>query len=142
MTIPTPPTGPTSDEKTWGMFAWLGAQLLTIVSCGLGFIAPLVIMLTKGKDSRFVRANAVESLNIFIPVAIAMAAASVFWFLSAIVGAVLPSIIGIVFSLLGVLVLLAALGMAFYGFVIAILGSVAANKGEEYRAPFAFRFVK
>ncbi|MFZ4514850.1 MAG: DUF4870 domain-containing protein [Acidimicrobiia bacterium] len=142
MTVPVPPTGPTSDDKTWGMFAWLGALIVNFVGCGLGFLAPLIIMLTKGKDSQFVRANAVESLNVFITVAIGVAAGFAFWFITAILGALLPLVISVLITLFGVLVWLVALGAGIYGLVIAIMGSVAANKGEQYKAPFAFRFVK
>ena len=52
---------PTQDEKTMALLAHMGTILANFV--GLGFAVPLVLMLTKGKESSFVREHSVESLN-------------------------------------------------------------------------------
>ena len=50
---------PTQDEKTMALLAHMGTILANFV--GLGFAVPLVLMLTKGKESSFVHAHAVVS---------------------------------------------------------------------------------
>ena len=104
----------TQDEKTWGMLAHLGGLFL-------GFIAPLVVLLVKGTESPYTRAQAVEALNFQITLAIAYLAA----FISFIV------LIGIV------LLPLVLIGHV----VLGILASVAASRGELYRYPLNLRMV-
>jgi hypothetical protein len=48
-------------EKNWAMIAHMGSFVAAWVA--LGFLAPLFVMLTKGKESEYVRRHAVESLN-------------------------------------------------------------------------------
>ena len=52
---------PTSEEKNWAIAAHVGVFVAAWFA--LGFLAPLLVMLVKGKDSAFVRRHAVESLN-------------------------------------------------------------------------------
>ncbi|NOJ79772.1 hypothetical protein BHS06_19900 [Myxococcus xanthus] len=111
---------PTQDEKTMGLLAHMGTILANFV--GLGFAVPLVLMLTKGKESSFVRAHAVESLNFQITVFIAA-------FVSAItvcigIGAVLLPIVGIV------------------AIVFSIIAGLKANEGQLYKYPVNIRLVK
>lgn len=102
----------TQDEKTWGMLAHLGGLFL-------GFVAPLVVLLGKGTESPYTRAQAVEALNFQITLAIAYVVA----FISIIV-------------LVGVVLLpLVAIGHVVFG----ILASVAAGRGELYRYPLNLR---
>ena len=104
----------TQDEKTWGLLAHLGGLFL-------GFVAPLVVLLTKGTESPYTRAQAVEALNFQITLAIAYVVA----FLSIIV-------------LVGVVLLpLVAIGHVVFG----ILASVASGRGELYRYPLNLRLV-
>ena len=120
---PSPLVGPysplvgrplTQDEKTWGMLAHLGGLFL-------GFVAPLVVLLVKGTESPYTRAQAVEALNFQITLAIAYVVA----FISIIV-------------LVGVVLLpLVAIGHVVFG----ILASVAAGRGELYRYPLNLRLV-
>ncbi|MEO9222439.1 MAG: DUF4870 domain-containing protein, partial [Mycobacteriaceae bacterium] len=63
----------TSDEQTWSMLAHLGGIVL-------GFLAPLIVMLTKGNESPFTRRQAVEALNFQITVLIGYVIASVLMF--------------------------------------------------------------
>jgi uncharacterized Tic20 family protein len=115
-----PPPGynsgtPTSDDKTWAMLSHLGTLVL-------GFIAPLVIMLTKGKESEFVRDQSVEALNFAITLAIVY----------------VVSII-LTFVVIGIFTFIAAF---ICHIVFAIMGSMAAYRGERYRYPINIRLVK
>lgn len=115
-----PPTGgeATSDDKQWSLFAWAGGIIL-------GIIAPLIIMLTKGNESQFVRENSVESLNFQIWMLIYWAVVIVISLVTCGIGAILifvPIVLNIVFC---------------------IIGAMKTNQGEVYRCPLNFyRFVK
>jgi uncharacterized Tic20 family protein len=111
---------PTADEKTWGMLAHLSALIAALF--GFPFLGPLIVMLTKGKESAWVDQHAKEALNFQITVTIALwvAAASIF----CLVGLVLTPLVG-----------LAAL-------VLTILAGIKANNGEMYRYPATMRLVK
>ncbi|MFP2933215.1 DUF4870 domain-containing protein [Pyxidicoccus sp. 3LG] len=111
---------PTQDEKTMALLAHMGTILANFV--GLGFAVPLVLMLTKGKESSFVREHSVESLNFQITVFIA-------GFISAI-----TVCIGIGAILLPV-VFVAAL-------VFSIIAGLKANEGQLYKYPVNIRLVK
>lgn len=86
-----------------------------------GWIAQLIIMCTKGRESRFVRDQAVEALNFSITVAIA-----------AVVSLVLCLV------LIGFLLLF---GLIVVATVFPIMGAVTANRGELYRYPICLRLV-
>ena len=104
-----------ADEKMWAMLSHLGTFVL-------GFIAPLIAMLTQGDKSPFVRRQAVESLNFQISLYIAYAIA-----------------FALCFVLIGFLLLpIIAIGHI----ILVILASVAANRGEDYRYPVNIRLVK
>ncbi|MDQ6873600.1 MAG: DUF4870 domain-containing protein [Actinomycetota bacterium] len=105
----------TSDETLWSMLSHIGGIVL-------GFIAPLIVMLTKGNESPYTRYHAVEALNFQITIAIAWVATFILSFL----------IIGIIF----VPVVIIA-NIAF-----CIIAGLAANKGETYRYPVTIRLVK
>ena len=106
---------PTSDEKTMSMLS----HLLGIVA---GFIPALVIMLTKGNESRFVRDQSVEALNFQITLVIAYVVAFILAFV--LIGLLLFPVIWI-----GSLVLM-------------IMAGMKANAGEAYRYPINIRLVK
>ena len=114
------PLVPSSEERTWAWVSHAGAILASAV-VGLGFLCPLIVMLTKGTESSFVRRHAVESLNFWISL-----------YIYTIVCFVL------VFVLVGVL-LFVALGV--FALVTIILATVKAANGEEYRYPLCFRLV-
>jgi uncharacterized Tic20 family protein len=120
---PSPLVGPwsplvgrplTQDEKTWGLLAHLGGLFL-------GFVAPLVVMLVKGSESPYTRAQAVEALNFQITLAIAYLMAAI-------------SLIVLIGFLLLPLVVVGHL-------VFGILASVASGRGELYRYPLTLRLV-
>ena len=99
----------------WAMLAHIGGIVLW-------FIAPLVVMLTQGEKSPFVRRQAVEALNFQITLTIA-------WIVSAILIVVLIGFL--LFFVVGI-----------GGLVLMIMAGIAANKGEEYRYPVNIRLVK
>ena len=120
---PSPLVGPysplvgrplTQDEKTWGLLAHLGGLFL-------GFIAPLIVLLAKGTESPYTRAQAVEALNFQITLAIAY----------------LVAIISLIVLIGFVLLPLVAIGHVVFG----ILASVASSRGELYRYPLNVRLV-
>ncbi|MGE6758709.1 DUF4870 domain-containing protein [Corallococcus interemptor] len=114
----------TQDEKTMGMLAHLGAIAGVVVGAGfLGWAVPLFLMLTKGKESSFVRAHAVESLNFQITCAIGMA-----------VSAVLLCALGLGVITGGIIIL--------GSLVLSVIAGLKANDGELYRYPVNIRLVK
>lgn len=109
-----------NEARTYVTLAWAGIAASGFI--GVTIFAPLVIWLI-GKDrSEFVNTNAKEALNFSILVTIAYIA-----------GGILSII------LVGFLLIFAAWIAAI---VIGILGAIATNKGESYRAPFNWRLVK
>ncbi len=113
---------PSSEERTWAWVSHAGTLLALAVSGVLGFVPPLVIMLTKGTESAFVRRNAVESLNFQISMYLYLAACVV-----------------LVFVIIGFF-LLVALGV--FALVAIILATVKAANGEEFRYPLCIRLVR
>jgi uncharacterized Tic20 family protein len=134
---PPPPWGPTAfalspqQERTWAMFAHIGAIIAGFLP-GMAFLGPLVVMLTQGTKSPFVRRHAVESLNFQLTVLIALIA-----------GFVVSVVLLVVTLGLGLLVFIPVF---FAGFIAAliftVIGGVKANNGEDYRYPINIRMVK
>ena len=113
-------SAPSQDEKTWGMLAHLSALIAGIF--GFPFIGPLIVMLTKGKESSWVDAHSKEALNFSITATVALWISAILMF--CMVGFILVPVVG-----LGALVL-------------AIIASLKANNGEMYRYPLSVRLVK
>jgi uncharacterized Tic20 family protein len=111
---------PTADEKTWGMLAHLSGLVASFV--GLPFLGPLIVMLTKGKESRWVEQHAKEALNFNITVTAALWLSAIL--MACLVGFLLVPVVG-----------LAAL-------VFSIMAGLKANNGETYRYPVSVRLVK
>jgi uncharacterized Tic20 family protein len=109
-----PHPAPSSDPRQTAMLA----HLLGIF---VGFIGPLIIYLTAGKQDPFVRHHSAEALNFQLTVAIASIACVILMFL----------VIG--FFLLPVLIIGAL--------VFEIQGCMAANRGEWWRYPVNIRMV-
>ena len=115
-------TGPTSDEKLWGMLAQL-SSLLGIWVVGMTFLGPLIIWLVKKDTSKFVDYHGKESLNFHLNVLV--------YFLACIV--LIPCFgIGIF--------LLPAVGI--YSVVMSIIAGIKAHEGVRYVFPFIFRLIK
>lgn len=109
--------------------AHLSAPIAFVISAGaLPFLGPLVIwFLYKGK-SAFVRRAAAGSFNFNISVAIAMFLLGPIALLSFLTGVLIP---------VAILTVLAMAAIGITQFVLHVLAAVAAQKGEEYRYPFA-----
>jgi uncharacterized protein len=107
-------------ERTWGLLAHLSAFAGSLVG-GLTPLGPLVVMLTMGERSAFVRRHAVEALNFNIS-----------FLIYGLVSFLL------VFVLIG-FVLLPLLVVAWV--VLVIVAAVKANQGEDYRYPLTIRLV-
>ncbi|HSE13600.1 MAG TPA: DUF4870 domain-containing protein [Rudaea sp.] len=122
MSPPPPPAGtPSAEERQWALFAHLSALVGYIIPFG-SIIGPLVIWQIKKNEMPFVDDQGKEALNFQITVAII-----------AIVCLVL------VLILIGILLLWA---LAITNLVFIIIAALAANNGQAYRYPFAFRFIK
>lgn len=115
-----PPPG-RSDGRTMAMLAHFGAFFG-------GFILPLVILLTAGKDDPFVRHHAAEALNFQLA------------YLMFAFGGILISIVTLGFGLIIFFPLLMV--VAVLHIVWAIMGAIAANRGEWWRYPVNIRMVK
>ena len=119
--MPPPPAGvPSAEEKQWALFAHLSALVGYIIPFG-SIIGPLVIWQIKKNEMPFVDDQGKEALNFQITVAII-----------AIVCLLL------VLILIGILLLWA---LAIVNLVLIIIAALAANNGQAYRYPFAFRFI-
>lgn len=119
---PSPQSVPgtvSTEDRNWAMAAHLSGFVAAYLA--LGFLGPLVVMLTVGNRSPFVRRHAVEALNFNLTVLIA-----------AVVSAVL------VLVLVGVLMLV-LLGILYVAATIA--GAIAASRGQDFRYPLTIRFV-
>ena len=109
----------TSSERTWGWVSHAGCFVGAWIA--MAFLVPLVIMMTTGKDSAFVRRHAVESLNFQI---------------SALIYGAVSFVLALVVIGLVLLVILAI----FY-VVVVVLATMKAARGEEYRYPLTIRLV-
>jgi uncharacterized Tic20 family protein len=116
---PGGPVGTTSEERNWAVAAHVGVFVAWLFA--LAILAPLLVLLVKGKESPFVRSHAVESLN--------------FQITSLIVG-----VVGVVLSFVIVGFFLLAGWFLFY-VVVVIVATVAASNGREYRYPLTLRLV-
>lgn len=129
---PPPAALSPQQERTWAMFAHIGAIIAGFVLGGMGFVGPLIVMLTSGTKSAFVRRHAVESLNFQLTLIIA-----------SIAGVAVSVVLLIVTLGLGLLVLIPLLIVgAVVALIFTVIGGVAANNGEDYRYPINIRMVK
>jgi uncharacterized Tic20 family protein len=131
-TPPTPPSGsyqqgpppgmppvPTSEERNWALAAHIGS--LVAAWFAMGFLAPLIVLLVKGKESPFVRRHAVESLNFQISLLIYMVASGI-----------------LVLLIIGIFMLIA---LGIFALVVIILATIAASNGQDYRYPLTIRLI-
>lgn len=112
---PSAPAPPSRDDRTWAA----AAHWLPLVSHWLG---PLGVYLTIGERNAWVRAEAVESLNFEITVALGMAVS--FLLMSTGIGVV------------------TAVALLLCSIFFHLRGSRVASRGGHYRYPFALRIVK
>ena len=88
----------------------------------LGWLGPLIVMMTQGNKSPRVRAAAVEALNFQITVAIGFIISYIL--MGAVIGVVLLPLVG-----------LASL-------IFSIMGAMAENQNRPYTYPFSIKIVK
>ena len=105
--------GLTEEDKMWAMFAHLSGLI------GVSVFGPLIIWLVKKDSSGFVEDQAKEALNFQLTVLIS----------AIVLGA---TCVGLA------LIPVVAVGAIVY----AIIGGMAANRGEAYRYPYTFRMIK
>jgi uncharacterized Tic20 family protein len=118
--VPARPGGLASDELTWGGAAHWSSFVAAAVA--LGFLGPLIIMLTKGNESAWVRRQAVESLNFQLSMLI----------YALVSGVLMLVLVGFVLLPL----------VALTWLVCTIIASVKAARGEDYRYPVTIRMVR
>ncbi|MFF4650029.1 DUF4870 domain-containing protein [Streptomyces sp. NPDC001380] len=111
---PGPPLRP-DEERMWALLGHLSFFVLSI-------LGPVVIMLTMGKRSEFVRRQAAEALNFHLMVLIAVVVS-----------------FPLMLVLVGFLTFFAALAA---GTVLSVIAALQAHNGVDYRYPFTYRFVK
>ena len=113
---PNAPVRPTQPNDTlWAVLSHLSYFVLAL-------IFPLIVMLTVGKDSPFVRRHSTEALNFHISLLI-------YSLISAI----------LILVIIGIFLLMA---VAIFGVVMAIIAAIKAGQGEDYRYPLTIRLVK
>ncbi len=125
---PPPPPSPefssgddNPNDRNLAVLAHAGT-LVNLITGGLGFIVPLVLMLTKGKDSPLIRRNAVASLNFQI---------------SIIIYAVISAILILV--LIGFVLIFV---VAVFSIVAPIIASIRTSEGKEYKYPLSLTLVR
>jgi uncharacterized protein len=128
---PPNPPGPhgavaaTSEERNWALAAHVG--VFVAVWIAMGFLAPLIVLLVKGRESGFVRRHSVESLNFQI---------------SVLIYAVAAGVLALVTLGIGLVVIVPVAVLAAIGYVVVIvLATVKAANGEDYRYPLTIRLV-
>lgn len=126
-TPPPPGSGATTrDDRLWGAAAHVGSLLAAWVA--LGLIGPLVVLVSKGNESPFIRRHAVESLNFQISLLIYLAVAGVVALFT--LGLALLVIVPVAFV------------VAVFALIAIIMATMAANRGEDFRYPLCLRLVK
>jgi len=108
------------DERTWGMLAHLSALAGFIVPFG-SVLGPLIVWLLKKDEMPFVDEQGKEALNFQITVAIGFVVCVL-----------------LMFVLIGIPLFFA---LMIYALVMTIIATIEANKGKQYRYPFALRLI-
>lgn len=111
------------DERTWAMLC----HLLPLIFPYLGFLAALMILMIKGRESVFVANQGKESLNFQITLAICWAALV---------------LLGTMVRFPRVVEIAAVLPILYFQIEAMIVASLRSNKGEDYRYPLAIRLIK
>lgn len=112
--------GPLSvTERNWASVAHLAGFAGAMIA--MPFLGPLVVLLSGGNRSEYVRRHAVEALN---------------FNLSALLWLVISCVL--VLLLIGIPMVV---GLVILYIVSSVRGALAAGRGEEYRYPITLRFV-
>ncbi|MFF4773576.1 DUF4870 domain-containing protein [Microtetraspora fusca] len=118
---------PGTDDTNMAMLAHLSG-LGNLIAWPLGAVGSLVIYMTRKDQSPYVRDQAAEALNFWITATIAFITVTV---VSTVLSVVLIGVLG--YLLLPVIWV--------YTLVVGIMGTMAANRGENYRYPMTIRLV-
>jgi uncharacterized Tic20 family protein len=118
-----------NDDLAWAAGAHLGGVVVS-------FVAPLFVLLVRGRESRFLRDQAIEATNFQLtliggPFALLLGVA--------LAAHVLPGLITLV---LVILLILSLPILMIYGLVQAIRAGLAAGRGEAYCYPWTVRLLK
>ncbi len=126
-----------SDDKNWGVIAHVSALAGVIVPFG-NILGPLVVLLTKGKESAFVGDHARAALNFQISLFVVMLVVGGLGFASVIGGRLggggPPAGFFLMFSLVWIAMIA--------NLIFIIVAAVAASRGNNYRYPFSINLVK
>ncbi len=147
---PGPP--PSNRERVWATFCHLAA-LTPLPRIRLGFIlGPLVVWLIKKDESPFVNRHGKAALNFQISMILygVLLVGFAFLFLTAVLQPDRARVSSerLIVGPWGLDVALAAppfllvVALGLFDLVCVIVGAVRANKGREYRYPFAIRFIR
>jgi uncharacterized Tic20 family protein len=118
-----PPGYASADDKTWALIAHFGGAVGMFVGGGaLGWVAPLIAMVSKGNQSPTVRAHAVAALN--------------FQLLWSIIGA-----IGYITLCLFVGFIILPIAWLM-GVIFGIIAGLRANEGQLYKYPASISIIK
>jgi uncharacterized Tic20 family protein len=116
-----PPYAPNTDEKLFALLVHLLPAVL-YASVLLPILVPIIVIATKGGESRWVKAHAYEALNFQLTI-------------------VIFTVIGIVLSIVGIGICMLIV-MAAFAFVIGIIAGVKSYGGYAWRYPLCIRFLK
>lgn len=111
---------PNADEKLFALLVHLLPAVL-YASLLLPVLVPIIVIATKGAESRWVKTHAYEALNFQLTILIF-------------------GVVGLVLSIVGIGICL-LIGMALFAFVIGIIAGVKSYGGQAWRYPFCIRFL-
>lgn len=111
---------PNADEKLFALLVHLLPAVL-YASLLLPVLVPIIVIATKGAESRWVKAHAYEALDFQLTILIF-------------------GVVGVVLSIVGIGICL-LIGMALFAFVIGIIAGVKSYGGHAWRYPFCIRFL-
>ncbi len=116
-----------SDAKLWATLSHMGFVIG-------GFITPLVIWLIQRDKSEFVATHAKEALNFQLTVMAAV--------LVGVILMVLGIALGPLAIITSIMMFIIFLGAGIGSLVLGIMALIEANKGNYYKYPVNFRFIK
>ena len=118
-----PGPGAAGDDRNYILGAHFGGALGAFIGGGtLGWVAPLIVLMTRGPQSPVVRAEAIKALNFQILWSIITVVA---WFTACIaIGFVLAPI------------------AALIAIIFGVVAGVKASNGEPYNYPMSYNFIK
>jgi len=138
-----PDTLPTDHSRQWAAGVHIGALLLALLTSWMsglaGALVAGIVYMAKRDDDAFVAAHARDALNFHL--SMFLYACALFVAAIALLGATVLTLgIGAIFTLpAGVLLAVAAVGLAMLWLISSIVAAVRAWNGEHYRHPMTLR---